>query len=99
MSRSARSAAEPRPARARAKAAQPVEQRMLLTAALILLAFGAVMVYSASSARNLLQGNGDGTQFLVRYVAFGSVGLVVMHVMSRRGVALLRQLTPLMLIG
>jgi cell division protein FtsW len=72
---------------------------MLLTAALILLAFGAVMVYSASSARNLLQGHGDGTQFLVRYVAFGSVGLVVMHVMSRRGVALLRQLTPLLLIG
>ena len=57
------------------------------------------MVYSASSARNLLQGHGDGTQFLVRYVAFGSVGLVVMHVMSRRGVALLRQLTPLLLIG
>jgi cell division protein FtsW len=99
VSRSARPAAERRPPRARARAAQPVEQRMLLTAALILLAFGAVMVYSASSARNLLQGNGDGTQFLVRYLAFGSVGLVVMHVMSRRGVALLRQLTPLMLIG
>lgn len=85
--------------KSRAAAARPVEQRMLLTAALILLAFGAVMVYSASSARNLLQGHGDGTQFLVRYLAFGSVGLVVMHVMSRRGVALLRQLTPLMLIG
>jgi len=70
-----------------------------LTAALILLAFGAVMVYSASSARNLLQGHGDGTQFLVRYVAFGSVGLVVMHVLSRRGVALMRQFTPLLLIG
>jgi cell division protein FtsW len=82
-----------------AAATRPVEQRMLLTAALILLAFGAVMVYSASSARNLLQGHGDGTQFLVRYVAFGSVGLVVMHVMSRRGVALLRQFTPLLLIG
>ena len=99
MSRSARPAAERRPARARSAAAQPVEQRMLLTAALILLAFGAVMVYSASSARNLLQGHGDGTQFLVRYLAFGSVGLVVMHVMSRRGIALLRQLTPLLLIG
>jgi cell division protein FtsW len=72
---------------------------MLLTAALILLAFGAVMVYSASSARNLLQGHGDGTQFLVRYLLFGAFGLVVMHVLSRRGVALLRQLTPLLLIG
>ncbi len=91
--------AERRAARARAAASRPVEQRMLLTAALILLAFGAVMVYSASSARNLLQGHGDGTQFLVRYVAFGAVGLAVMHVLSRRGVALLRQLTPLLLIG
>ncbi|MFL5817157.1 MAG: putative lipid II flippase FtsW [Conexibacter sp.] len=86
-------------ARRRTAVPRPVEQRVLLTAALILLAFGAVMVYSASSARNLLQGHGDGTQFLVRYIAFGSVGLVVMHVMSRRGVALLRQLTPLLLIG
>ncbi|HKG03367.1 MAG TPA: putative lipid II flippase FtsW [Conexibacter sp.] len=85
--------------RARTAAPRPVEQRVLLTAALILLAFGAVMVYSASSARNLLQGHGDGTQFLVRYVAFGSVGLVVMHVLSRRGVALMRQFTPLLLIG
>jgi len=86
-------------ARCRPGRPQPVEQRMLLTAALILLAFGAVMVYSASSARNLLQGNGDGTQFLVRYLMFGAVGLVVMHVMARRGVALLRGLTPLLLIG
>jgi cell division protein FtsW len=78
---------------------QPVEQRMLLTAALILLAFGAVMVYSASSARNLLQGGGDGTQFLVRYLAFGAVGLGVMHALSRHGVALLRRFAPLLLLG
>ena len=78
---------------------QPVEQRVLLTAALILLAFGAVMVYSASSARNLLQGHGDGTQFLVRYLLFGAFGLGVMHVLSRNGVELLRRFTPLLLIG
>jgi cell division protein FtsW len=72
---------------------------VLLTAALILLAFGAVMVYSASSARNLLQGDGDGTQFLVRYLLFGVFGLGVMQVLSRRGVELLRRLTPLLLIG
>jgi cell division protein FtsW len=87
-----------KPAR-RTAANKPIEQRVLLTAALCLLAFGAVMVYSASSARNLLQGNGDGTQFLVRFVLFGAVGLAVMHVLSRRGVALLRQFTPLLLIG
>jgi cell division protein FtsW len=79
--------------------AQPVEQRVLLTAALILLAFGAVMVYSASSARNLLQGHGDGTQFLVRYLLFGAFGLAVMHALSRHGVELLRRFTPLLLIG
>ena len=93
MSRGARAAGR------RAARPQPVEQRLLLTASLILLAFGAVMVYSASSARNLLQGDGDGTQFLVRYLMFGAFGLVVMRVMSQRGVALLRQLTPLLLIG
>ncbi len=87
------------PARAAGAQSRPVEQRMLLTAALILLAFGAVMVYSASSARNLLQGNGDGTQFLVRYLLFGAFGLVVMHAMSRHGVALLRRYTPLLLVG
>jgi cell division protein FtsW len=92
-------AAKPRAARRGSARPQPVEQRMLLTAALILLAFGAVMVYSASSARNVLQGDGNGTQFLIRFVLFGAVGLAVMHVMSRRGVVLLRQLTPLLLIA
>ena len=29
------------------------------------------MVYSASSARALLQGQGDGTAFLVRYLMYG----------------------------
>jgi cell division protein FtsW len=86
-------------ARTRRAPARPIEQRVLLTAAMCLLAFGAVMVYSASSARNLLGGQGDGTQYLVRYVAFGLVGLAVMHVLARRGVALLRSLTPLLLLG
>jgi cell division protein FtsW len=80
-------------------AAQPVEQRLLLTATLCLLALGAVMVYSASSARNLLGGNGDGTQYLVRTLAFAGIGLVVMRVLSRRGVELLRRLAPAVLLG
>ncbi len=91
--------ADRRAARARAAASRPVEQRVLLTATLVLLAFGAVMVYSASSARNVLQGGGNGTQYLVRTVIFGAIGLGVMQLMSRRGVELLRQLTPLLLIG
>jgi cell division protein FtsW len=80
-------------------APRPVEQRVLLTATMCLLAFGAVMVYSASSARDLLQGNGGGQQYLVRYVLFGLIGLGVMRLLSRRGVELLRRLTPLMLLA
>lgn len=80
-------------------APKPIEHRVLITATLCLLAFGAVMVYSASSARNALQGNGNGTTFLVRYVVFGALGLVVMHVLSRNGVVLMRRLTPVMLVG
>ena len=67
---------------ARAKKPQPLEHRLLLTATFCLLAGGAVMVYSASSARTLLQGQGDGTAYLVKYVAYGAAGLVVMHLLS-----------------
>ncbi len=70
---------------------------MLLTATLCLLAFGAVMVYSASSARNLLGGQGNGTTYLVRYVAFGAAGLVAMHVLARRGLDAMQRLTPVLL--
>jgi cell division protein FtsW len=72
-------------ARAKPKPALPLEYNLLLTATLCLLAFGAVMVYSASSARSLLQGQGDGTAFLVKYVAYGGLGLVGMHLIARRG--------------
>ena len=48
-----------------AQRSQPLEQRILLTATMCLLAFGAVMVYSASSATSLLQGEGNGTGDLV----------------------------------
>ncbi len=82
---------------ARAAATRPLEQRVLLTAAMCLLAFGAVMVYSASSARNVLD-DGNGTTYLVRYVVFAAIGLGVMQLLSRRGVALMRQFAPLLLL-
>jgi cell division protein FtsW len=78
---------------------RPIEQRVLLTATLCLLAFGAVMVYSASSARNLLGGYGDGTTYLVRYVGLGALALVAMHLVQRHGVGLARRMTPLLLGG
>ncbi|MEA2194741.1 MAG: cell division protein FtsW [Solirubrobacteraceae bacterium] len=77
--------------------AKPVEYNILLTATLCLLAAGAVMVYSASSARTLLEGQGDGTVYLVKYVAFGGGGLVVMQLLARGGLEFLPRLTPALL--
>jgi cell division protein FtsW len=84
----------PRPRRA----PKPVEYNILLTATLCLLAAGAVMVYSASSARTLLEGQGDGTTYLVKYLIFGTIGLVVMQVLARGGLELLPRLTPALLL-
>jgi len=83
-----------------AAASQPLEQRILLTATLCLLAFGAVMVYSASSATTLLQGRGNGSSYLIRFVLYGSVGLVVMRVLARDGVAKVHLITgPLLALS
>ncbi len=58
------------------------------------------MVYSASSARTLLQGHGDGTTYLVRYLIYGALGLGVMHVLSRRGLdSVLRLTGPLLALA
>jgi cell division protein FtsW len=77
---------------------QPLEHRLLLTATFCLLAGGAVMVYSASSARTLLEGEGDGTTYLVKYVIYGAIGLVAMNVLSRHGLAAIRRMTPALLV-
>jgi cell division protein FtsW len=78
---------------------RPVEYSLLYTATLCLLAAGAVMVYSASSAEALLQGPGDPAYYLKRYLAWGLVGLVTMHFLSRNGLKLVRAATPLLLVG
>jgi cell division protein FtsW len=88
-----RSPAAPRPRRK----AKPVEYNILFTATLCLLAAGAVMVYSASSARSLLEGHGDGTIYLVKYVAFGAVGLVIMQLLARAGLDHAPRFTPALL--
>jgi cell division protein FtsW len=84
------------PPKSRRKA-KPVEYNILLTATLCLLAAGAVMVYSASSARTLLETGGDGTGYLVKYVIYGAIGLVVLQILARGGLELLPQLTPALL--
>jgi cell division protein FtsW len=78
----------------------PVEHRMLMTAALCLLAFGAVMVYSASSPLGVLSRGGSGTSEFVRYLLFGGLGLIAMHVLARRGLQILTpRLVTAMLLG
>ena len=88
-----------RGASASKRAAPPLEYSLLLTATLCLLAFGAVMVFSASSARSLLNSGGNGFYYLERTLVFGAIGLVVMRVAAVRGVAAVKPLTPLILLS
>src|SRR5256714_8919660 len=81
--------------RSRRRAKPPLEYSILYTATLCLLAAGAVMVYSASSAASLLK-NGDPAFFLKRYVIFGVLGLIAMHAISRGGLRVVRRATPML---
>jgi cell division protein FtsW len=84
--------------RGRSRSAPPLEYSLLLTATLCLLALGAVMVFSASSAKSLLaEGGGDGFYYLKRTVVFAGIGLVVLRFASIRGVQVARLLTPALL--
>jgi len=84
----------------RSRAVAPsTEYSMLLTATLCLLAFGAVMVFSASSTTQVLSDGGlsNSAFYLRRTLMFGAVGLVVMHLTARHGLVLVRRLTPAIL--
>src|SRR5690349_13229959 len=78
---------------ARRRHPHPIEHSILMTATLCLLAVSAVMVFSASSARTLLSGQGDGTSFLIRYVMYGAVGFVLMSIVARRGLEIVPRIT------
>jgi cell division protein FtsW len=87
-------------ARKRSRAANlPPEYNLLLTATLCLLAFGAVMVFSASSTTRVLSDGGlsDSAFYLQRTAMFGAVGLLVMHLTARHGLQAVRRLTPAIL--
>ena len=77
------------------------EYSLLLTATLCLLAFGAVMVFSASSTTQVLQNGGlaDSAYYLQRTLVVGALGLVVMHFTARHGLLGIRKATPLLLGG
>src|SRR5436309_13962281 len=85
------------PSKARPK--PPIEYSILYTATLCLIAAGAVMVYSSSSAESLLDGSGDPSYFLKRYVIYAAIGIVVMHVVSRSGLCFVQNITTLLIMG
>ena len=77
---------------------QPIEYNLLLTATLCLLAFGVVMVFSASSTTALLGQSGDSAYYLKRTLVVGAIGLVLMRMLSVRGARLMRPLTGAFLL-
>ena len=97
---SARALAGWRSKRKRARAALSTEYNLLLTVTLMLLAFGAVMVFSASSTTQVLSDGGlsNSAFYLKRTIIFGALGLVVMHLVARHGLGLIRRLTPALLV-
>ncbi len=85
--------------RKKRRANPPAEYNLLLTATLCLLAFGAVMVFSASSTTRVLSDGGlsDSAFYLKRTLLFGAIGLLVMHFTARHGLRFFRRLTPAIL--
>jgi cell division protein FtsW len=92
-----RAAKKPAPKRKK-KASQPIEYSLLMTATLCLVALGVVMVFSASSTTSLLGDSGDGTYYLKRTLLYGAVGLLVLRVLSVRGVRIIRPLTGVFMV-
>jgi cell division protein FtsW len=78
---------------------QPIEYNLLLTATLCLLAFGVVMVFSASSTTALLGQSGDSAYYLKRTLMIGAIGLVLMRLMSVRGARIMRPLTGFLMLA
>jgi cell division protein FtsW len=79
--------------------APPIEYSLLLTATLCLLAFGVVMVFSASSTTSLLGTTGDSAYYLKRTLVFGAFGLLAMKLLANGGTRAVRVLTPLFVFG
>jgi cell division protein FtsW len=70
-----------------------------MTATLCLLAFGAVMVYSASAPTDLLGAHGgNGAATFERYVIYCAIGLLGMQVLAKRGMSLINARTTRLLL-
>ena len=80
------------------KSTGQLEQRLLVLVTLGLVAFGLVMVFSATSASAAI-GAGDPMTFLVKQGTYALVGLLLLTLASRFDYHRLRALAPLLLIG
>ena len=80
------------------KSAGQLEQRLLVLVTLGLVAFGLVMVFSATSASAAL-GAGDPMTFLVKQGAYALAGLLLLVLASRFDYHRLRALAPILLVG
>ncbi len=74
-----------------------LEQRLLILVTLGLVAFGLVMVFSATSASAAL-GAGDPMRFLVKQGLYAVAGLVLLAALTRVDYHVLRPLAPLLLV-
>jgi cell division protein FtsW len=80
------------------KADSRLDQRILVFVTLGLVAFGLVMVYSATSASAAL-GDGDPMSYLKRQSVYALLGVVLMLVAARFDYHRLRYLAPALLLG
>jgi cell division protein FtsW len=75
-----------------------LEQQILLLVTLALVAFGLVMVYSATSASAALA-NGDSSYYLRKQGLYALVGVVLLLLMTRGSYRGLRPLSPALVLG
>ncbi len=75
-----------------------LEQKLLILVTLGLVAFGLVMVFSATSASATL-GEGDPMRFLVKQGLYAVAGLILLAGLSRVDYHALRPLAPILLVG
>ncbi len=92
-----------RPAKVKSKARRGIstEYSLLLTATMILLAFGVVMVFSASSTSRILSDGSlaDSTFYLKKTMLAVGIGLFCMWVAMRVRLSRFREVTPKLMIG
>ncbi len=75
-----------------------LDSRLLILVTLALVAFGLVMVYSATSAAATVGGN-DPSYYLKRQAIYAALGIVLMMVAQRWDYRRLRLLSPMLVLG